>query len=42
MSPEMEQLLALSMKRMQDQEPLFQAATRQALAGLPAYAKQGS
>lgn len=39
MSPELQQLLELSMKRMQDQEPLFQSVTKQALAGLPTYAQ---
>lgn len=36
LTPELQQLLALAMKRMQDQEPLFQAINRQAMAGLPA------
>lgn len=39
MSPELQQLLQLSMQRMQSQEPLFQAVTKQALGGLPTYAK---
>lgn len=39
--PELQQMLALSVQRMRDQEPLFQAINRQALAGLPTYAKGG-
>ena len=39
MSPELQQLLQMSMKRMQAQEPLFQSVTKQALAGLPTYAQ---
>lgn len=39
--PELQELLKLSMDRMRSQEPLFQAVTRQALAGLPDYAKKG-
>lgn len=39
MPPELSELLALSMKRMRDQEPLFQSVTKQALAGLPTYAQ---
>ncbi len=39
--PELQQLLAESMKRVASQGPLFDAATRQALAGLPTYAKGG-
>jgi hypothetical protein len=39
--PEMQELLRMSMDRMRQQEPLFQAVSRQALAGLPTYAKGG-
>jgi hypothetical protein len=35
--PELQQLLAMSLQRMRDQEPLFQAVNQQAFAGLPAY-----
>lgn len=38
---ELKQLLAMSMKRMADQQPLADAINRQALGGLPTYAKQG-
>lgn len=40
--PEMQELLRLSMDRMRSQQPLFEAVTTQALAGLPTYAKQGN
>jgi len=40
MPPELSELLGLSMQRMRDQEPLFQAVTKQALAGLPNYARE--
>lgn len=39
--PELQQLLAMSLQRMRDQEPLFQAVNQQAFAGLPAYVKGG-
>lgn len=39
--PELQQLLQLSMDRMRSQGPLFDAVNRQALAGLPTYAKGG-
>lgn len=35
MSPELQQLLALALKRMSSQQPLFDAINQQALAGLP-------
>lgn len=37
--PELSELLKTSMDRMRAQEPLFQAVTKQALAGLPTYAQ---
>jgi hypothetical protein len=39
--PEMQELLKMSMDRMRSQQPLFEAVSRQALAGLPTYAKGG-
>ena len=39
MSPEFNDLLKLSTDRMKSQEPLFQAASKQAYEGLPTYAK---
>lgn len=41
MPPELQQLLALALKRQQEQQPLFDAVTHQALAGLPTYAQKG-
>lgn len=40
-SPELQQMLAMSMRRMSAQEPLFQAVNRQAFEGLPSYVKGG-
>ena len=40
-SPELQQLLAMSMKRMASQEPLFDAVNKQAFEGLPTYVKEG-
>ena len=40
-SPELQQLLAMSMKRMASQEPLFDAVNKQAFEGLPDYVKRG-
>lgn len=40
-SPDLQALLAEAMRRMSYQQPLFNAATNQAFAGLPNYAKQG-
>lgn len=39
-SPELQQMLAIAMRRMAAQEPLFDAVNRQAYGGLPAYVKQ--
>lgn len=39
--PALEQLLAQSVQRGQYQNPLFQATSNQAFAGLPSYARQG-
>jgi hypothetical protein len=39
--PELSELLQDAMRRMRSQEPLFQATTRQAFAGLPDYVKRG-
>lgn len=39
--PQLQELLALSMQRMRDQDPLFKAVNRQAFEGLPQYAKEG-
>lgn len=39
--PELRDLLALSMQRVQDQQPLVDATNRQALRGLPTYAQKG-
>jgi hypothetical protein len=39
--PELSALLAQSMKRVADQDPLAEALNRQALGGLPDYAKGG-
>jgi hypothetical protein len=39
--PQFSDLLALALQRAQSQQPLFQAATQQAYAGLPTYAKGG-
>jgi hypothetical protein len=41
MSPELQQMLQLSLQRMNQQQPLFDAVSKQALAGLPDYAKGG-
>ena len=38
---ELKDLLAMSMKRMADQQPLADAINTQALGGLPTYAKRG-
>ena len=35
MPPELQQLLAMAMQRMSQQEPLFQSINAQAMAGLP-------
>lgn len=39
--PEFQQLLALAMRRMADQEPLFQAVNAQAMGGLPTAYQRG-
>lgn len=41
MSPELQQMLQLSLQRMNSQQPLFDAVNKQALAGLPTYAQGG-
>lgn len=41
MSPELQALLGLAMRRMQDQEPLFQSINAQALGGLPTAYQKG-
>lgn len=42
MSPELQEALSLALQRLKDQQPLQDAVNRQALAGLPAYAKGGA